>query len=252
MRDDVAVVPAVGGRAEVHCAPAWWFSPLERAFGSASAEPVAWRFNATIACAPPIHEPVYGHQRIIWARTPSPSSCTVVCRTSMGRLPLSVPAGSRHACCGPANYRGLYSQPPLGNTRRKPARLSAGTGARCSRHSGGCHLDGLTPVQTGHIEYTCSETSRTGVRTGRGPFLDTEAQRFAHLTRSHQRPSRALHLHWRQTAGRTAILHSCTSQEGFQGMRGSGSWRSNPPRFDKLTVPDGAADRRSGGAHVRV
>ena len=51
-----------------------------------------------------------------------------------GPLPPSVPAGSRHASCGPANYRGLYAQPPLGNTRRKQACLSAGTGARSSRH----------------------------------------------------------------------------------------------------------------------
>jgi len=51
-----------------------------------------------------------------------------------GPLPPSVPAGSRHASCGTAHYRGLYSQPPLGKNRRKQACLSAGTGARSSRH----------------------------------------------------------------------------------------------------------------------
>ena len=46
----------------------------------------------------------------------------------------SVPASSRHASCGPAHYRGLVPQPPLGNTRRRQACLSAGTEARSSRH----------------------------------------------------------------------------------------------------------------------
>jgi len=53
-----------------------------------------------------------------------------------GPLPPSAPAGSRHASCGTAYYRGLYSQPPLGETRREQACLSAGTGARSSRHCG--------------------------------------------------------------------------------------------------------------------
>ena len=51
-----------------------------------------------------------------------------------GPLPPSAPAGSRHASCGTAHYQGLYSQPPLGKTRRKQACLSAGTGACSSRH----------------------------------------------------------------------------------------------------------------------
>ena len=53
-------------------------SPLERAFGSASAEPVSWRFNATIAGTRPIHQPV---------STGLPSWASAILRLSRGLKP---------------------------------------------------------------------------------------------------------------------------------------------------------------------